>query len=224
MEIRFINIIFKQILFGKMDPDYRKYDVTRFFDFTEEDEKLITEVYDQLSESYHVSVVDIKESPYEQFSSHDMYPLFIPQICYLVKDRNKNNSFYLFIVSKVGMTSRGGLLGRKYDTLQLWGLKNLDENFGYISLNKKKLMDKVAGIFSSFNVNFTDREFKDFYVVGNDQFKIMNFLNPKRKETIKNFPNEDFKLEVRNTILSFGIPDILTIENAEIISKFLEEI
>jgi hypothetical protein len=85
-------------------------------------------------------------------------------------------------------------------------------------------MDKVAGIFSSFNVNFTDREFKDFYVVGNDQFKIMNFLNPKRKETIKNFPNEDFKLEVRNTILSFGIPDILTMENAEIISKFLEEI
>ncbi|MDQ1856223.1 MULTISPECIES: hypothetical protein [unclassified Chryseobacterium] len=207
-----------------MDPDYRKYDITRFFDFTEEDEKLITEVFDLLSESYDISVIDNKESPYERFSSHDMYPLFIPQICYLVKDKNQKSTFYLFIVSKVGMTSRGARLGRKYDTIQLWGLKELDENFGYISLNKKKLMDKVAGIFSSFNINFKDREFKDFYVVGNDQYKTMNFLTQKRKEIIKSFPNENFKLEVRNSILSFGIPDILTVESAEIISKFLNEI
>ncbi|WP_123921455.1 hypothetical protein [Chryseobacterium viscerum] len=197
--------------------------MTRFFDFTEEDEKLIIEVFDQLSESYDISVIDIKESPYEQFSSHDMYPLFIPQICYLVKGKTLS-SFYLFIVSKVGMTSRGGHLGRKYDTIQLWGLKELGENFGYISLNKKKLMDKVAGIFSSFNVNFKDSEFKDFYVVGNDQFKTMNFLTQKRKEIIKSFPNENFKLEVRNSILSFGLPEILTTGNAEIISKFLNEI
>ncbi len=224
MEIRLINIIFKQILFEKMDPDYRKYDVTRFFDFTEEDEKLITEVFDLLSESYDISVIDSKESPYEQFSSHDIYSLFIPQICYLVKGKTQKSSFYLFIVSKVGITSRGGRLGRKYDTIQLWGLKELDENFGYIFLNKKKLMDKIAGIFSSFNVNFKDRDFKDFYVVGNDQFKVMNFLTQQRKNTIKSFPNEDFKLEVRNSILSFGIPDILTVESAEIISKFLNEI
>ena len=207
-----------------MDSDYRKYDVTRFFDFTEEDEKLITRVYDLLSGSYDISVVDIKDSPYEQFSSHDMYPLFLPQICYWVKERDKNNAFYLFMVNKVGVTYRGGYLGRKYDTLQLWGLKNLNEDFGYISVNKKKFMDKVAGIFSSFNVNFTDREFKDFYVVGNDKFKVLNFLTSKRKETIKNFPNENFKLEVRNTILSFGIPEILTTESAEMISKFLEHI
>ncbi|TZF98815.1 hypothetical protein FW781_02490 (plasmid) [Chryseobacterium panacisoli] len=207
-----------------MDPDYRKYDVTRFFDFTEEDEKLITKAYDRLSESYSVSVVDIKDSPYQQFSSHNIYPLFIPQICYLVQERSQNNSFYLFIVSKVGVNSKGGHLERKYDTIQLWGLKNLDEDFGYISINKKKLIDKIAGIFSSFNVNFTDSEFKDFYVIGNDKFKIMNFLNPKRKEIIKNFPNENFKLEVKNNILSFGLPEILTIENAEIISKFLNDI
>ncbi|WP_126650984.1 hypothetical protein [Chryseobacterium aureum] len=207
-----------------MDPDYRKYDVTRFFDFTEEDEKLITEVYDQLSDSYDIAVIDIEDSPYEQFSSHDLYPVFIPKICYLIQDRNKDNTFYLYIVSKVGMTSRGGRLGRKYDTVQLWGLKNLNEDFGYLSVNKKNLMDKVAGIFSSFTVNFKDREFKDFHVVGNNRFKIMNFLNQKRKETIQKFPNKDFKLEVRNTILSFGIPDILTPESAEIISRFLEEI
>lgn len=207
-----------------MDPDYRKYDITRFFDFTEEDEKLITSVYDRLSESYSVSVVDIKDSPYETFSSHDMYPLFISQICYLVQREDQNSTFYLFIVSKVGINSKGGRLERKYDTLQLWGLKNLEDDFGYISINKKKLMDKVAGIFSSFTINFTDREFNDFYVVGNDKFKIMNFLTPKRKETVKKFPNEDFKLEVRNSILSFGIPESLTVENAEMISKFLEKI
>ncbi|WP_213279658.1 hypothetical protein [Chryseobacterium indologenes] len=207
-----------------MDLDYRKYDMTKFSAFTEQDEKLITEVYDQLSMDYDISVIDIEDSPYEQFSSHDMYPLFIPQICYWVKDRNSNSSFYLFIVSKVGITSRGGRLGRKFDTIQLWGLKKLEEDFGYISINKKRLMDKIAGIFSSFNINFKDHDFKDFYVLGSDQFKAMNFLTPKRKETIKAFPNENFKLEVRNTILSFGIPDILTMESAKIISKFLDDI
>ncbi len=207
-----------------MDLDYRKYDMTKFSDFTEQDEKLITEVYDQLSIDYDISVIDIEDSPYEQFSSHDMYPLFIPQICYWVKDRNNNNSFYLFIVSKVGITSRGGRLGRKFDTIQLWGLKKLEEDFGYISINKKTLMDKIAGIFSSFTINFKDHEFKDFYVLGSDQFKAMNFLTPKRKEMIKAFPNENFKLEVRHFILSFGIPDILTVEHAEMISKFLSDI
>lgn len=207
-----------------MDPDYRKYDVTRFFDFTEQDEKLITEIYDLLSLSYDITVIDVKESPYEQFSSFDMYPLFIPRICYLVKDMSNNNSFYLFIVSKVGINFKGGRLDRKYDTIQLWGLKNLEEDFGYISINKKKLMDKIAGIFSSFSINFKDPDFKDFYVVGSDSFKTMSFLTTQRKEMIKNFPDEGFKLEVRNNILSFGIPDILTAENAEMISKFLNEI
>ncbi|WP_343685988.1 hypothetical protein [Chryseobacterium gleum] len=206
-----------------MDPDYRKYDVTRFFDFTEQDEKLITEIYDLLSLSYDISVIDIKKSPYEQFSSFDMYPLFIPRICYLVEDVN-NNPFYLFIVSKVGINFKGGRLDRKYDTIQLWGLKNLKEDLGYISINKKKLMDKIAGIFSSFSVNFKDPDFKDFYVVGSDAFKTMSFLTQKRKEAIKSFPDESFKLEVRNSILSFGIPDILTVEKAEMISKFLNEI
>ncbi|WP_288441759.1 hypothetical protein [uncultured Chryseobacterium sp.] len=209
----------------KMDPDYRKYDVTRFFDFTEQDEKLITEIYDLLSLSYDITVIDVKESPYEKFSSFDMYPLFIPRICYLVKDmNNSNNSFYLFIVSKVGINSKGGRLDRKYDTIQLWGLKKLEEDFGYISINKKKLMDKIAGIFNSFSINFKDPDFKDFYVVGSDSFKTMSFLTQKRKETIKSFSDEGFKLEVRNSILSFGIPDILTVENAEITSKFLNEI
>jgi hypothetical protein len=198
--------------------------MTKFSDFTEEDEKLITEVYDQLSDSYDISVIDIQDSPYEQFSSHDLYPIFIPKICYSVQDHNKDNPFYLYIVSKVGITSRGGRLGRKYDTVQLWGLKKLEEDFGYISINKKRLMDKIAGIFSSFNINFKDPDFKDFYVVGSDSFKTMSFLTQKRKEAIKSFPDEGFKLEVRNSILSFGIPDILTVKNAEIISKFLNEI
>ena len=48
--------------------------------------------------------------------------------------------------------------------------------------------------------------------------------NNNRKETIKIFSNEEFKLEVRNAILSFGIPESLTVENAEMISKFLEKI
>lgn len=137
---------------------------------------------------------------------------------------NSNNSFYLFIVSKVGINSKGGRLDRKYDTIQLWGLKKLEEDFGYISINKKKLMDKIAGIFNSFSINFKDPDFKDFYVVGSDSFKTMSFLTQKRKETIKSFSDEGFKLEVRNSILSFGIPDILTVENAEITSKFLNEI
>lgn len=52
----------------------------------------------------------------------------------------------------------------------------------------------------------------------------MSFLDNRRKEVIKSFPDEDFKLVVKNNIISFGLPKELTVENAEMVSKFLEEI
>lgn len=208
-----------------MDLDYRELDITKFSDFTEQDETLIIEVYDKLSELYDLIVVDIEDSPYKKFSSHEVYPLFVPKICYFVIDKNNTNTFYLFIVSKVGISWRGTHLGRKFDTLQFWGLKELNENLGYISVNKKSLMDKIAGIFNSFNINFKeDRDFKNFYVLGNDKYKTMSFLNPKRKEIIKAFPNKDFQLEVKNNILSFGLPKVLSLDHALQISKFLKDI
>jgi hypothetical protein len=32
----------------------------------------------------------------------------------------------------------------KEDTLEIWGLKKLDDNYGYISINKKNLADKIT--------------------------------------------------------------------------------
>lgn len=209
----------------KMDLDHRELGITNFFDFTEQDEKLIIEVYDKLSELYDLTIVDIEDSLYKKFASDDLYSLLIPKICYVVTHKNNIDSFHLFIVSKVGITSRGTHLSRKFDTLQLWGLKKLNENLGYISVNKKSLMDKIAGVFNSFNINFKDdRDFKDFYVLGSDKYKTMTFLNPARKEIIKSFPDEDFHLEIKNDILSFTIPKKLTLNNALIISDFLEQI
>jgi hypothetical protein len=52
----------------------------------------------------------------------------------------------------------------------------------------------------------------------------MSFLNPKRQETIKLFPDKDFKLEIRNNILSFGLSKKLSTARALQISKFLKDI
>ncbi|GAA5101350.1 hypothetical protein GCM10023210_40960 [Chryseobacterium ginsengisoli] len=209
-----------------MDLDFRKLNSTKLFDFSKEEENLIAEVYHQLFEIYDISIINIEDSIYNQFSSDSENPfsLFTPKICYFITDKNKENPFYLFIVNKIEKTIKGGRLPAQLETLQIWGLKKLDEDCGFISVNKKKWADKIAGIFSSFNVNFKDRDFKDYYVLGSDQFKTMTFLNSKRKETIKSFSDEDFKLEVKNNILSFGLPKELSVDNTLLVSNFLEKI
>ncbi len=207
-----------------MELDFRKLDVKKLFDFSKEEENLIFEVYDKLFEIYDIAVIEIEASPFHGFSSGEETPLFTPKICYFIKDKNKEYSFYLFIVSKIGTTVKGARTTTLYDSLQIWGIKKLSDDFGFISVNKKKWADKIAGIFSSFNVNFRDHDFNDFYVLGSDKFKTMAFLNTKRKELIKSFPDEDFKLEIKKDIISFGLPKELSVQNAFLVSKFLEEI
>lgn len=103
-------------------------------------------------------------------------------------------------------------------------MKKLSGDFGFISVNRMKWADKIAGIFSSFTVNFKDRDFKDFYVLGSDKYKTMTFLNPNRKELIKKFSDEDFKLEIKNNILLFGLPKNISEKNAFLIAEFLQKI
>jgi hypothetical protein len=66
-------------------------------------------------------------------------------------------------------------------------MKKLSSDFGFISVNRKKWADKIAGIFSSFTVNFKDRDFKDFYVLGSDPLKTQSFLNSKEKKLSNHF-------------------------------------
>lgn len=209
-----------------MDLDVRKLNSTKLFDFSKEEEQLITDVYDELFKIYDISVINIEDSNYNQFNleGKNPYSLFTPKICYFITDKNKENSFCLFIVTKIEKTIRGGYLRPQLETLQIWGLKRLDEDFGFISINKKKWTDKIAGIFNSSNINFKDRNFKDFYILGSNQFKTTAFLNSERREIIRSFPDEDFKLEVKRNILSFGLPKELSINNALMVSKFLKEI
>lgn len=207
-----------------MEVDFRKLDVKKLFDFSKEEENLIFEIYDNLFEIYDIAVIDIKNSPFPEFDSGEEIPLFIPKICYFISDKNKKHSFYLFIVNKIERSIQGNRLPAQMETLQVWGMKRLEEDFGYISINKKKWVDKIAGIFSRFNVNFKDNSFNDFYVLGSHKYKIMAFLNSERKETIKSFPDEDFKLEIKNNILCFGLPKNLSVENALITAAFLEKL
>lgn len=208
-----------------MELDFRKLNMSKLFDFSKEEEKLIIEIYDRLSEIYSISVIDGKDSPYQQFRSDDRDPLKMPKICYYITNEDKTNTFYLFILNAVGTSTKGSCMTSQYDSLEIWGLKKLDEDFGYISVNKKKLADKIAGIFSHFNINFKEnRDFKDFYILGKNPYKTMAFLNPARKETIRSIADESFRLEVKNDILSFGIPKALSIDNTLAVSKFLEKI
>lgn len=207
-----------------MELDFRKLNVKKLFDFSKEEENLIFEVYDNLFEIYDIAVIEIKDSPFHEFNSAEEIPLFTPKIGYFITDENKQNSFYLFIVSKIGTTVKGAYTKTSYDSLQIWGMKKLSGDFGFISVSRKKWADEIARIFSSFTVNFKDRDFKDFYVLGSDPLKTQSFLNSERKEIIKAFSDEDFKLEIKNDLLSFALPKELSVQNALLVAKFLEEI
>lgn len=208
-----------------MELDFRKTYVTKLFNFSKEDEKIIFEIHDRLSEKFIVSVVEIEDSPYPQFKSTDINFLQEPKLCYHITDNTNTNSFHLFFVNTIGTTAKGTRKTDESDTLEVWGLKKMNEDFGFISINKKKLTDKIAGIFSRFNINFKEsKDFKDFYVLGSDPYTTMAFLNPQRKEAIKSITDNDFKLEIKNNIVGLAIPKAISVENALMISTFLQEI
>lgn len=207
-----------------MELDFRKLNSSKLFDFSKEEEQLIIEIYDNLFEIYDIAVVEILNSPFHEFDSGEENPLFTPKICYFITDKIKENSFYLYIVNKIGTTVKGARTTTLYDSLQIWGMKKIEDDFGYISINKKKWADKIAGIFSSFNVNFKDRDFKDFYVLGSDTHKTTTFLTPTRKEIIQKFPDADFKLEVKNNIISFGLPKNISVDSTLNVARFLQQI
>ena len=208
-----------------MELDFRKLHTAKLFDFSKGEEELILEVYEKLFENYDLSIINIEDSPYNEFKTDDEIPLINPKICYYITDKYKKFSFYLFIVSKIGTTVKGARALSEYDSLQVWGLKKLNEDFGFITINKKKLADKIAGIFSSFNINFQkDSDLRDFYILGSDKYKTISFLTSNRKKIIKEIPDEDFQLTVKNYLLSFGLPKELSVKNALIIASFLKEI
>ncbi len=205
-----------------MELDFRKLNAAKLFEFSKEQEQLIFEIYDRLFGIYDLSVVAVEDSPFQAFDSGEGNSLFSPKICYFITDKNKENPFYLFIVSKIGTTVKGSRTTALYDSLQIWGMKLLNENYGFIAINRKKWADRIAGIFNRFNINFKDGEFNDFYVLGSDRLKTMAFLNETRKELIKGFPDDDFKLEIKNNILNFGLPKNLTADNALQVAEFLK--
>ncbi|AZA83876.1 hypothetical protein C1637_13410 [Chryseobacterium lactis] len=208
-----------------MELDFRKLYVTKLFDFSKEDEELIFEIYDHLSAIYDISVIDIENSPYDQFKSHYVDFLQEPKLCYSITNKRNTSTFYLFIVNLIGTSIRGARTTDKYDSLELWGLKETHEDYGFISINKKKLADRIAGIFSRFNINSKEnRDFKDFYVLGSDPYKTMAFLTSQRKVTIKSISDEDFNLQIKNNIIGLRIPKAMRVDNALMISKFFEEI
>lgn len=207
-----------------MELDFRKLNVTKLFDFSKEQEMLIFEIYDQLFNIYDLSVLPPEDSFFQKFNSDNKNSLFTPKICYFITDKNKENPFRLFIVSKIGTTIKGARAVTSYDSLQVWGMKTLQEDFGFISINKKKWTDRIASIFSRSNTIFKDGDFTDFYVLGSDPLKARAFLNTNRKNTIKSFPAKDFRLEIKNNLLYFALPKNLSVNNTLITAKFLEQI
>ncbi|WP_294329043.1 hypothetical protein [uncultured Chryseobacterium sp.] len=208
-----------------MELDFRKLYVTKLFDFSKEDEELIFKIYDRLSAVYDVAMINIEDSPYSRFKSQNIDFLEEPKLCYRITIKNTPNTFYLFIVNLIGTSIRGARMTDKYDSLEAWGLKEMKEDFGFISINRKNLADRIAGIFSKFNINFTqNKDFKNFYVLGSDADKTIRFLSSERKEMVNSIASENFKIEVKNNIIGLRILTALSIEGSLVISKFLEEI
>ncbi|SMC32168.1 hypothetical protein [Chryseobacterium sp. YR221] len=126
-------------MYQTMELDFRKLLITKLFDFSKEEETLIFKVYDTLFEIYNISVIEIENSPYHQFISDKTDLLKTPKICYYITNKSNTTSFYLFIINRIGTTFRGARSTDKEDTLEIWGLKKLEEDFEFISIHKKKI-------------------------------------------------------------------------------------
>ena len=207
-----------------MELDFRKLNADKLFNFSKAQEQLIFEVYDRLFERYDLSVTAVEDSPFQRWTSGEENSLFTPEICYIITDRKKKNTFYLFIVSKAGTTVKGARTITRYDSLQGWGMKLLDGDYGFISVNRKKWQDRIAGIFSRCHLDFKDSRLNDFYILGSDRSKTLAFLSETRKEMITAFQDQDFTLQVRNNILNFGFPENLSVDRALRAAAFLKGI
>ena len=206
-----------------MNFNSREINYVKLFTFSEEQKKQVFKVYDRLCEIYNVSVVDIKDSPLFEFKPIVENYNFTPQICYLVK--SENSSFYLYIITRI-VHYKGKHGGRTEEFLEVWGLKELNENFGDILVRKETFSDKITELFKSFDIDFDDdlQFSKTFYVLVENEAKTRTFLNQPRRQLLKSFPDKDFQLEVKNNILSFGLPKKLSLSRVLQISKFLKDI
>ncbi|MGU3375612.1 hypothetical protein [Chryseobacterium sp. M5A1_1a] len=105
-----------------MDLDFSKLSAAKLFDFSKEEEELITNIYDQLYKIYSISVIDIKDSPYDLFISGDANPFKNPKICYRIMNEDKTKTFYLFIVRMMGLSTKGVYTttdNNRYDSLEI---------------------------------------------------------------------------------------------------------
>jgi hypothetical protein len=206
-----------------MNFNSREINSVKLFTFTEEQKKQVFKVYDRLCEIYNASVIDIKDSPLFQFKPIVENYNFTPQICYLVK--SENSSFYLYIVIRIVHYKRKHNV-KTEEFLEVWGIKELDENFGDILIRKETFSDKITELFKSFDIDFDeDPQFsKTFYVLGENEIEIRTFLTQSRRQLLGSFPDKDFQLEIKNNILSFGLPKKLSIPRVLQISKFLKDI
>ncbi|GAA4166398.1 hypothetical protein GCM10022217_40120 [Chryseobacterium ginsenosidimutans] len=206
-----------------MNFNSKEINYVKLFTFSEEQKKQVFKVYDRLCKIYNVSVIDIKDSPLFLFKPLVENQNFVPQICYLIK--SENNSFYLYIIIRI-VHYKGKYSDKTEEFLEVWGIKKLDEDFGDILIRKENFSNKITELFKTFDIDFNDdpQFSKTFYVLGENEAQARIFLSQSRRRLLKSFPDKDFQLEVKNNILSFGLPKKLSIPRVLEISKFLKDI
>ncbi|EJL70467.1 hypothetical protein [Chryseobacterium populi] len=207
-----------------MNINLRDINYVKLFRFTETQKEQIFKIYDKLCEKYNVSVIDIKDSPLFRFQPIVENENFTPEICYVIENKNQS-SFYLYIVIRtIKHTQKHG--SHIEEILEIWGMKKLDESYGDLTIRKETFADKIANVFGNFDISFKDdKKFNDtFSILTGNESRARLFLNPSRRQLIKSFVDEDFELELKSNILSFGLPKKLTVKRALMISKFLEKI
>ncbi|MCU7613811.1 hypothetical protein N0B16_05110 [Chryseobacterium sp. GMJ5] len=206
-----------------MNFNFKEINRNKLFRFTEEQKVQIFKVYDRLCEIYKISIIDVKDTPLSRFKPIVENQDFIPHISYLVQ--SESSSFYLYIITRiVRYNSKYGSTSKEY--LKVWGLKELGEDFGDIVIRKETFSDKITEIFKNFDIDFkNDRDFsKTFYVLCKNETETKKFLNKSTRQLLKSFPDKDFQLEVKNNVLSFGLPKKLSLPRLLQISEFLNEI
>ncbi|MFZ4798231.1 MAG: hypothetical protein ACOYMA_12115 [Bacteroidia bacterium] len=121
-----------------------------------------------------------------------------------------------------------GVKGRinEDEECQIWGIAELEKDFGHVIIRTEKILDKINEIFNPIELDFKeDKTFsKKNYVLFSEKEKAIIGLDSFFRNTINSIPLNDYYIEIVGNILIIGTKKVVNLKDTKIISDFIKKI
>jgi hypothetical protein len=195
------------------------------FGLREEEVLLFKYFYDFLSQKYGAEIVDELEIPFSQMELFRYYKS--TEHRQSLKVNGKFGCAY-FSILEIEYWHNVYRRDAPSSTLeyQIWGIVELQENFGHTVLRHETLEDKLEELFRPIEVKFPeDRVFnREFYILSKDEMKAHKFFNEKLRTQITDVEIDDLRLEVLNGTVMISDGKNIRGTDLSVFAKFITDI